>query len=131
MRGRRVDAAKFTAQRVACDSRQHPRELDTGWATTNNDERQIRVAFCLIRGFLRFLERGKKAAANLERVLDALESGSDCFPLRMAEVRVTRSRRENQIVVRQLAAVVEHGDATVRIDTLNLGHEHFGVLLLA
>ena len=49
----------------------------------------------------------------------------------MPEVRVARAGRNDQIVVGQLGAARQYGDAPLRVDLLHLGHQDFRILLLA
>ena len=56
------------------------------------------------------LEREQHAAAHLERILERLQAGRVRQPFVVAEVRVRRPRRDDQVVVAELGAVDEvHG----------------------
>ena len=63
----------------------------------------------LFIGFaLGHLEGQQNATPDLQRVVDALESGRVGFPLRVPEIRVAGSRRQNKVVVLQLAVPQDH-----------------------
>src|SRR5262249_7641856 len=71
-----------------------------------------------------------KAPPNLDRILDALESGSELLPLVMPEIRVPAPGGEDEIVVVQLSTIVQEGHAPLRIDALHLRQKDFRILLL-
>src|SRR5206468_9689382 len=63
----------------------------------------------LFIGFaLGHLEGQQNAPTDLQRVVDALESRRVGFPLRMSEIGVSSARREDKVVVLQLAIQKDH-----------------------
>jgi hypothetical protein len=63
------------------------------------------------------------AAADLQRILECLEAGSEYLPLLVAEGRMAGARRQNERVVADLAALV-HQPVGGEIDPRDLGQEH-------
>ena len=70
--GRSIDAAKVASQTVAGDRRQHPRQFYACRPAADDHERQVRRTIGFIRCLLRFLESGKKATPDLDRIVDIL-----------------------------------------------------------
>ena len=57
-------------------------------------------------GYVGVLERHEQTAPNFDRVLQALQAGSEFFPFVMAEIGMARAGREDQIIIGNLALVV-------------------------
>ena len=62
------------------------------------------------------------AAADLLGLLEALESGGQCLPVIVAEVRVAGAGGKNQSVIPDLP-FIEHEPASGEIDLFDLGEE--------
>ena len=78
------------------------------------------------RGFCA-LEGNEDAAADARPVFDALEARRVRSPVVVAEVRMHRARRYDQIIVGDFADIGAHAFA-LRIDRHDLFHQHRGVL---
>ena len=118
-----VDAPELTRQRLARDLGQRPGHLDARGAAADDDERH---PFATARGIglaLGHLVGQEHAAADLERVLDALEAGGERRPAVVAEVRVGGAGREHQVVVGELA-VLEHERLGRDVDRHRLRQQH-------
>ena len=78
------------------------------------------------------LERQQHAAADLERVLERLQAGRDRAPLVVAEVRVRRAGRHDQVVVRQPISPSARIELLAgAIDATDLREQHLDVRLPA
>ena len=91
--------AEVARERLARDLGERAGHLDAGRTAADDDERQQRGALRRIALALGALERQQHAAADLERVLERLQSRRDDPPLVVAEVGVRRAGGEDQIVV--------------------------------
>jgi hypothetical protein len=92
---------------VACDLRDRPRQFDARWSAPNDHEREQCATFRDILFLLGRFQGKQHTAADLESVLQRLQARRERFPFRVAEVSVTRSGRQDQIVVRECAPVGE------------------------
>src|SRR5205823_10725130 len=99
-------------------------ELDTGWATANHDECQPRLARRRILLPLGGLKRLEDATTDLERVRDRLEPWCECFPFRVSEIGLLRTRGQNEIVVAELPAVGQRDVMSIAIDGCDLTQAH-------
>ena len=97
----RVDVLELPGQGLTRDLGERAGELDAGRAAADDDEGQPLAA--VLRIALGHLVGEQHAAADLERVLDALEARGERRPLLVAEVGVGRARGEDEVVVGQLA----------------------------
>ena len=70
------------------------------------------------------------APADLDRVVEVLEARREPLPVVATEVGVARAGREDQVVVRDRAAVSDDAPAC-RVDIRHGCHHHRGVLALA
>ncbi len=80
------------------------------------------------------LEGAEDPSAQLECVVDRLHPRRVALELRMAEVRLVRTARENQGVVRNLAAQAKRVDAQaacIEVDRLDVSEHHGRVSLAA
>ncbi len=103
----RVDAAKFAAQRVPGDLGERAGKLDAGGAAAHHDEGQPGGPFHRVAFALGALEGGEHAPADLERVFQRLQARRVSRPFVMTEVAVRRTGRQDEVVVRQLIAVLQ------------------------
>ena len=104
LRHRWVDVAEVLRHIKFCDVADGARQFDAGWPSADDDEVERRV-----RAFLHHLPlcefKGEQnTAADLSRVLDALQSGSELGPLVSSEVRVCRPGSNDQVVILQFDA---------------------------
>ncbi len=95
----------------------------------DDGERQQGAPPGRVRRAVRFLECEQDAAANLERVLEALQPGGPRLPGLVAEVGVPGAGSDHERVVGQPAAVGERHLAALRVDRQGLGQDDVGVLL--
>ena len=91
------------------------------------EQRAPRVGVGLALGLL---EGEQDAAADLERVLEALETGRERLPVLVAEIGVARAGREHEVVVAE-AAVFQHELVRRDVDRHGLREQHAGVGLAA
>ena len=130
----RIDAPEVAAQRMARQLRELPRELDARRPCTDDDERQEAAPGNGVGLAFGHLERAQDPPAQLERVIDRLHPRRIVRELRMPEVRLARARRDDQAVVGDLAAAIQHFDreaASVEIDGDDLAEHDAGVPLVA
>ena len=99
----RIEVPEVPRERLTRDLGERAGHLDARRPAANHHERQQPLAANRIGLALGVLERQQHATADVERVLDRLESGRHRAPLVVPEVGVRRAARDNQIVVGQLA----------------------------
>ena len=90
---------KSRRERVAPDLGHRAGHLDAGRAAADDDEGQPGVPADRVGLALGALERQQHAAADLQRVLEALEPGRERLPLVVAEVGVAGAGGDDQVVV--------------------------------
>src|SRR3712207_5843139 len=81
-----IDVPEVAAERITAELCDGARHLHPGWSATHDDEGEIGVTADRIGLPLRQLESHQDALADLDRVLQALETGCELFPLAVAEV---------------------------------------------
>ena len=99
-----IDVAEVAAQRVAPDLGHGAGHLDAGRAAAHDDEGEVGVPADRVGLPLGALERQQHPAADLERVLQALEPGRERLPLVVAEVGVPGAGGDDQVVVGDASA---------------------------
>ena len=104
-RTRGVDGLELVAQRLPRDLGKRACQLDTGRAAADDDEREQLTLAARILLALRALERNQDAPPDRDRVFQRLQSRRVRLPVRVAEVRVTGSSRDDQPVVVERGAV--------------------------
>ena len=129
-RVRRIDGAEVVPEHVVGDLGEGPGQLHAGGPAAHDHERQPAPARFVVRGALRRLEREKDAAADLDGVLDGLESRRAGAPLLVTEVAVARAGGHHQGVVVD-GAVFQDDPAVLRVDVAHLGEQDLGVGLPA
>ena len=129
----RVDVAKITRQREAGDLGDRARHLDPGRSAADDDEGHQRFAPGRIWLALRLFERRQDAAADVERILQGLQTRRVGRPLVVAEVGVVRAGGEDQVVVREASPVILVEDDLLRrdIDGVDPGQDDVHVRLAA
>ena len=108
------------AQRLARDLRERPRQLDSCRAAADQHERQ---QLALPRGIglaLGPLEGKQDPPADVERVLERLQSWRMGRPLGVAEVGVARAGADDQEVVGERRPVGQVDDAAFDVDARRL-----------
>ncbi len=95
---------------MAGQLRELPRELDASRACTDDDERKEAAPGNRVRIGLGHLERAQDPPTQLERVIDRLHAGRIVRELRMPEIRLARAGGDDQAVVSDLAAAIQHFD---------------------
>jgi len=128
--GLRVDPPEVVAQRLTGDLGERARQLDAGRPGADDHEGQQTALDGRVGFTLRRLEREQHPAAHHQRVVERLESGRVRGPFVVAEVRVRRAARQNEIVERHVAGVRAR-EIRGRIDRRDVGQQHFDVLLFA
>ena len=94
-----VDVAEVAAERVAPDLGHRAGHLDAGRPAAHDDEGEVGVPAHRVGLPLGALEGQQHPAADLERVLQALEPGRERLPLVVAEVGVAGAGGDDQVVV--------------------------------
>ena len=118
LRNTRVDVPELSIERHAAQLGNRAGQLDSRRAASNNDEIQRRRRFSGSSLPFRQLKGEQHAAANFERVFNALQPGRKRLPLVMAEVGVGGAGRNHEVVIGQvLFGGVD--DVTVEIEALN------------
>lgn len=111
-----------------------PGELDAGGAGTDHGECEQPASLGLVLGDVGTLERAEDAAAQLEGVLDRLEAGRVLLPGVIAEVAVSCTRRDDEVVVVDGAVGAVEGPGRHRargeVDVRHLGHADRDVVLV-
>jgi anaerobic selenocysteine-containing dehydrogenase len=123
----RIDGSEFVAQRLPCDLGQRSRQLDSGWPSTDQHERQQLATPRRILLTLGALEGHQHPTTNLERVLKSFQSGREWLPLGVSEIRVARTGSDDERIVVDDVTVGEHNPATVHVDPRHLGEQHTDV----
>ena len=111
-----IDRAEVVGQRVARDLGQRAGQLHAGRSAADDDERQQPA----LRGSIRVSRSACSNASSTRRRMSSASSsvfrpGACALPLVVAEIGVRRARRDDQVVVGDLA-VGELHDAARRID---------------
>src|SRR5712671_1630763 len=105
-------------------------QFDPGRTSADDDEGEILVTLTLILGLLGPLVRQQKATPNLRCIFDRLEAWRIGLPVVATEIVVTRSRRHNEIIVRQLAHLVVYTNyPPLRVDVPRFRQQHLGIPL--
>ena len=126
----RVDVAKIARQREAGDLGDRARHLDSGRSAADDDEGHQRLAPGRIWLAIRLFERRQDAAADVERVLQGLQTRRVGRPLIVAEIGVVRAGGEDQIVVREASRILVEDDLLCRdIDGVDPGQDDVHVRL--
>jgi hypothetical protein len=127
-----VDPAEVLLQRAVgelCDLAGH---LDPGGAGPDDDEGQQPLDLLLVLGELGQLERAEDAAAQLERVVDALHAGRELGEAVVAEVGLAGTGGHDQRVVRRDGHAVQHArrdQPLLEVDAGDLAEDHARILL--
>jgi hypothetical protein len=120
MRIARIEAPEFAAQRVPRDFGKHAGKLHAGRACADHDERQPGRTPHRVELALGMLVRQQHAAADLHRIVERLQTRRMLRPGIVAEVAVRDAGGDDQIVVDEFGAILQHHRATRRVDTLHL-----------
>ena len=102
---RGIDRLELVAQRLPRDLRERPCELDPGRTATDDDEREQFTLSARILLPLGALEGDQDAPPDRDGIFQRLQSRRVRLPISVAEVRVTRSSRDDQPVVVERSAV--------------------------
>ncbi|MDB5217598.1 MAG: hypothetical protein JWO86_5525 [Myxococcaceae bacterium] len=97
----RVDGAEVTSEDEVRQLGDRARELDAGGAAADHREREELAPRAHVGLALGAFEGEEHAAADLERVLEVLQSGRMDLPVVVTEVRGLRADREHEPVVRE------------------------------
>ena len=120
----RIDCAELVAQRLSRDLGQRPRELDAGWSSADDHEREQIALSASILLTLGALERDQDAPPDRDGILERFESRRIRLPVAVTEVRVLRSGRDDQPVVVERAAVGELDASRGDIDARRIREQH-------
>ena len=127
----RIDVPEVVDEDLSGDLGDGAGELDAGRAAAHDREGQQSASALEIGLPVGLLEGEKNAAADLERVLEALQPGRVGLPGLVSEVGVPGAGGDHETVVRQHPAVRERHLASHRVDRPGLGQDDVGVLLAA
>ncbi len=127
----RADGTEVPAQRVVGDLADRSGQLDPGRATTDDDEGHPFRAAHRVRLALRGLEGDEDPAADLDRVIDRLETRRERRPGIVTEVGEAGAGGDDERVVVDRPAVREHDTTPDRVDLACLAEQHGRVLLAA
>ena len=121
--------AKIVGQRFARNLRQGSSQLNTR-GTAAYDHKTQRPMTAGHRGFaFRQFVGQQNAAANLQRIFDGLQSGSQRLPLVVPEIGMGGACGDDQIVVGKLEAM-QLDDAPFDVKAEHLAEQHFDVFML-
>src|SRR5690606_14139114 len=126
----RIYLPEIVLERVPGDLGQRAGEFDAGRTAAAHGEREARIAAFVIGRRLGLFERGQHACADRERLGEILEPGRVALPLVVAEVRMRRAARHQQIVVRN-PAIADRDLAGRDVDARDFAHQHGDVFLFA
>ena len=121
-RSRGIDQPEVARDGLARDLAERPRQLDARWTAADDYEREERLLLGAIALALGRFVGQQHAAPDLERVFEGLEPRRQQLPVVVAEVRVAGTRREDQRVVGDLAAIEDH-PAAGQIHALHVRQE--------
>ena len=125
----RVDPPEVALHRVAREDRELPGDLDAGRPAADDDERQPLVAGGGIGSALGLLEGAEDPVAEVDRVLERLQPARDLLPLVVAEVGRLAAAGDDQAVVVEPLAAVEHDLSPLDVDVGHRGHQRGRVRL--
>ena len=126
-RGAWIDVAELRAQRVSGDVGERARELHPGRAPTDDREVQPCVAQRGVRRRLGVLECGEHPVADLECILEGLQSRCMACPLVVAEVRMGCAARQHEEVVVMGGAVGGFDAAFIDVDVFDRGQQDLDI----
>ena len=100
---------------------ERPCGFDTGWATTDDDEGQERVAGCRIARGVGALEAGQHVVAEPRGIGQRLQADRDIGDGLIAEVVVDTAACQDDIVIGKLVATGQAYDLTFEVHALDPG----------
>ena len=118
--------AEVARERLPGNLSERTRELDPGRTATDDDECEQGLAAGEIGLSFGVLESQQDATANLQRILEVLQSRREAAPLVVAKIGVRRAGGENQVVIAQLA-VGQDDAAPGDVDALEFRQQDFDV----
>jgi hypothetical protein len=130
LRAARIDVAEVGREREASELGDGACELDPGRPGADDDEAQQPIAVRRVGLHLRRFECAEDSPPDLRRVVDRLQSGRVRTPVVVAEVRMRRARRDDEVIERQ-RATPNLDDAARRVDTRDFTEQHRRVALPA
>ncbi len=124
-----ADGPEVAAERAPRQLGDGAGELHAGRAGADHHEGEQPLALDRVLFQLRRLEGQQDAGAQLQRILEGLESGGVAGPIVVTEVAVGRAGGEHQVVVGY--RVLPHPDLPpLGVDGCHLAEQHAGVLLM-
>ena len=126
----RIDAAEVGREREASELGDRTGELDARRPCADDDEAQQAFAARGVGLHLGRFERAQDTAADRRRVVDRLQPRSERLPVVVAEIRVRRARRDDEVIERQ-RAIAKLDDAPRRVDGSDFAEQHRRVALPA
>ena len=109
------------------DKRESARDLHAGGSTADDGERQPRGPRLRVGRPLGLLEGAVDPVAQLDGVGQRLEPARDVPPLVVAEVRGLATAGDDQAVVVESIAAVQHDLLALGVDVGDLAHQYRGV----
>ena len=126
----RIDATEVADKRMVRELRDRARKLHARRSRADDHELQKALTRRRVGSHLGPLECHEDLAPDQRGIVDAFQARRDACPVVMAEIRMSRARREDEIVELDLAAAPEDAAAS-RVDADDLVHEHGRLFLLA
>jgi hypothetical protein len=129
MRLLQIDAPELSFQCVVGDFDQRTGHFHAGGAGADHRKGQQCRLFGRVRCALGPFECRQQPASDSECVFQRFQAGCELRPLVVTEIAVRGTSGDDQIIVGQLAGIVEHDDATGGIDADDIGHQGRQVFL--
>ncbi len=125
----RIEMAEVPCERFPRDLGQRPSQLDAGWSSAHDDEREERLSARWIRLALGAFERHEHTAPDLERVLETLQTRRVRLPFIVSEIRMGRAGGHDQVVVRDFCAIRQMDGVLCGLDAIDFAEEDLDVPL--
>ena len=100
-----------------------PASSNSRWPRAADHERQQARPLGRVGRRLGAFESAENSRANCDRVFDVLETRRVRAPFHMAKIAVRRARRENEMIVADLAAI-DHDRSPRRVDARHRSPQH-------
>jgi hypothetical protein len=123
-----VDSSKITLEHTSRNLGERTRHLDSRRPGADYHERHPVCDFHLVDFALGRLVRHEDAAPNLDRILERLQPRRRLEPFVVSEVRMRRTGRDDQVVVRHFAVEQLH-DLLPCVDRRRFAEKHARIAL--
>ncbi len=126
-----INRSEIVFQGMKSDFAQRSSELYSRCARADDDKRKPGAAFVGIRNSLRRLKGEQDFVADHGRFFNALQTGSPFAPLIVTEIGALRSSGDDERIIRNRSAILQHDLLRGWIDINGLAQQDTRVLLFA